>query len=431
MILRYSILIFFILNSIYLNAKSTIPYCYQGHTTDTSTYVWCILDNNDSLNTFQILDNHHQPLSDVLTEWNTFKNYTYGHLRLNQLNPESNYSIKISDSTIFQFRTKSIPKDSITLLVGSCAMKTFGKYWILRPKINYPVYDIMSNTPNDAMIWMGDNIYLLGKESKSDKSQIKKYIRTRKVPQLVHFLQSTVQYSMWDDHDFGPNNSDGTFKHKNISLKNFQHFWANPAPVDSNEGIYYSIKYPLVEVFMTDNRYHALNGVRYFSEKQIQWLEEGLKNSSAPFKIIISGNQANNTQSKHETLYQTGEFQKIIESIKSNQVSGVLFVNGDRHHSEMFKHQINDLYPIYEFTNSSLTSIATTVRKRSQEYNNTSRIHGITKDHVFGKIKIFSNPEENDKWFIELETINKRGKILWKQTIALDEISFTKPTQSE
>src|SRR5690606_9278375 len=107
------------------------------------------------------------------------------------------------------------------------------------------------------------------------------------------------------------------------------------------------------------------------------------------FKIIITGSQANNLQTSHETLCRTGEFDTIINYIKEHQITGVIFVNGDRHHSEMFKHQIEGVYPIYEFTNSSLTSVATGIRKRNPEYNNSARIKGVTRDHVFGKISIY------------------------------------------
>lgn len=403
--------------------KANIPYCFQGHTTDTSAYIWCITPLKDSSQTFSLSSPTENPI-DIQQEWNTFDNYRYGHLRIKSLASLSNTSLFLNQEKILDIKTPSKDTDTLTLLVGSCAMITFGQHWIFRPNTRFPIYDVMSKTKNDAMIWMGDNLYFLGKEAYSDNKQISKYIKTRRVSQLVNFLQSTPQYAMWDDHDFGPNNSDGTFIFKDVSKKNFLQFWPNPAPIDSNEGIYYSIRYPQVEVFMTDNRYHAVNGERYYSDEQMKWIQEGLKNSTAPFKIIISGNQAYNTQTRHETLYRTGEFQKIIQSIQENQVSGVLFVNGDRHHSEMFKHQIPQLYPIYEFTNSSLTSIATGVRKRNHEYHNPARIHGVTKDHVFGKISVYQDENNENKWSIKLENINKKGKLLWYEVITLDEISF-------
>jgi alkaline phosphatase D len=420
-ILIVSVFLFF---SQYLFAQKTkLPYCYQGDYTDSTTNLWCILKAKDTLDAVIKYGNEQEGFKEIKGTWNTYKKYIYGHVKINDLNNNSKYTIQNNDYKLLDFKTRKIDIDTTTLLVGSCAMMTFGWYWILRPKIKYPIYDVMSSIPNDGMIWMGDNIYLLFREPYVNKKQIYKYVRTRKVKQMAHFLQSTPQYTIWDDHDFGPNNSDGTFPFKNFTYKNFQDFWANPAPVDSTDGIYYSIQYPQVDVFLTDNRYHAIHDVRNFSDQQMKWLLEGLKSSTKPFKIIVTGDQANNAQTKHETLSRTGEFDTIINYIRENKITGVMFINGDRHHSEMFKHQIDGVYPIYEFTNSSLTSIPIGIGKRSPEYNNPARIQGVTKDHVFGKISIYPS-EKSGIWTCLLSTINKKGKLLWEVNIQSDELEW-------
>lgn len=404
--------------------KNTVPYCYQGHYTDTSSYIWCMIDEEDSSNPVFTYIGTEAEEKEIKGTWNAYGKYTYGHLRIDGLQSNTSYTLQLNRKKILDFKTRNPQQDTVQLLIGSCAMKAFGPHWIFRPKVRYPIYDAMSAESNDAMLWMGDNIYLLGKEPYSDKKQIKKYLRTRRVPQLANFMQSTPQYSMWDDHDFGPNNSDGSFKLKDTSLKNFQHFWANPAPVDSAQGIYYSIQFPQTEIFMTDNRYHAVNGERYFSDEQMQWLLNSLKQSDATFKIIISGNQANNTLTRHETLYSTGEFKKISDFISKEKVTGVIFVNGDRHHSEMLKHQIDGLYPIYEFTNSSMTSIPSGIGKRNREFNNPARIHGVSSGHVYGKISIYPSDKNTGAWLIRLSTISKKGKLRWEQIISSDELKW-------
>lgn len=412
-----------ILTFIYADLYGQIlPYCFQGHTSDSSAKVWCMTNSADSSTIFLTDATGNKNI--ITPQWNNFDKYAYTQFEISGLNFKNANEIHFGNEKKLSLKKPYQSQDSLRLLIGSCAMITFGQHWIFRPNFRYPIYDVMAKEDNDAMVWMGDNLYFLGKEAYSDKKQTNKYIKTRKVPQLAEFLQSTIQYAMWDDHDFGPNNSDGTFRLKDVSKKNFLHFWPNPTPVDSLQGIYYSIKYPQADIIMTDNRYHAVNGERYFSDEQMMWIQETLKNSNAPFKIIISGNQANNTRTRHETLYATGEFQKIIDFVKENQISGVLFVNGDRHHSEMFKYKLPDIYPIYEFTNSCLTSVATKVRRRSQEFKNENRIHGATKAHVFGKITITNDPHNQEEKYITLSTINKRGKLLWEQTIALSEISY-------
>lgn len=105
-------------------------------------------------------------------------------------------------------------------------------------------------------------------------------------------------------------------------------------------------------------------------------------------------------------------------------MEGVVFVNGDRHHSEAFKHKIEGIYPIYEFTNSAMTSVATGIGKRNHEYNNPARIQGVTKAHVFGKVSIYPSETNPGVWICRLSTINKKGKLLWEVVISSDELKW-------
>ncbi|MCO5230603.1 MAG: alkaline phosphatase family protein [Chitinophagales bacterium] len=416
--------LFFSTVSITFAKRNPLPYCFEGHHTDTSALIWCIVkDKNFNPTTFSYSSENQTPKA-IQGNWNHYGKYHYGHFDIKNLSPHQSYQINYQGEKLFNFQTRNPNKTSTTFLLGSCAMMTFRWYWILRPKIKYPIFDAMSAIPNDAMLWMGDNIYLLFRESLSDKKQVQKYIRTRRVPQLAHFLSSTPQYTIWDDHDFGPNNSDGSFAKKDISLKNFQQFWANPQPVDSSQGIYYSVHYPQADVFMTDNRYLAQREKNYFSTSQMQWLLEGLKSSTAPFKIIVTGNQAYNPLSKAESLEKTKEFDTILQYIKENKIEGVFFINGDRHHSEAQRHQFEGMYPIYEFTNSPLSSIPIGVGKKTAEYHHPDRIQGVNAVQNFGKIDIQLINSSTDEYQCTFSTYSKKGKFLWEVKFNSKELSW-------
>jgi len=399
------------------------PYCFQGHYTDTSTYIWCMMPDKEAAGTTFTYGNASSGFQPVNGQLKFFNGMTYGHLRIGHLSPASSYELRRNGEKILDFRTADTHKDSLDLLIGSCAMMTFGWQWMLRPKSHFPIYYHMAKEPSDAMLWMGDNLYFI-MEANSDKKQTKKYIRTRQVPEMVHFLQSMPQYAMWDDHDFGPNNSDGTFPYKHISFKNFNDFWANPAPVDSADGVYYSISYPQADIFMMDNRFHAVSGQRYFSDQQMQWLLGKLQQSDKPFKFIVTGCQANNKQTHHETLYSTGEYEKIISYIRDQHIPGVIFINGDRHHTEIFRHQEEGIYPIYEFTNSPLTSIPTNIKRKNGEYNNPARIKGVTKGQVYGKISVYPSLKGDGSWVCRLATINRKGELVWDVWIESSELNW-------
>src|SRR5690606_13981655 len=79
----------------------------------------------------------------------------------------------------------------------------------------------------------------------------------RNVPGLRDLLSSTPAYAIWDDHDFGPNNADRTFAHRDVAHDLFQRYWPNPGHgVRDVPGVFHSFRIADVEFFMLDNRYH-------------------------------------------------------------------------------------------------------------------------------------------------------------------------------
>ena len=107
-------------------------------------------------------------------------------------------------------------------------------------------------------------------------------------------LTSTIPtYAIWDDHDFGKNDSDGSNKTKDAALKAFNEYWPNPKKSDREEnGIYTSFVINNIEIFMLDTRYHSNKDKKnptLLGEKQFSWLCRGLKASKARYKVIASG----------------------------------------------------------------------------------------------------------------------------------------------
>ena len=76
-------------------------------------------------------------------------------------------------------------------------------------------------------------------------------------PALEPLLRSTPQLAIWDDHDFGYNDSDGLNPMKQGALQVFQNYWANP---DNDRGgmpgIWFKHSHGGVDFFFLDGRYH-------------------------------------------------------------------------------------------------------------------------------------------------------------------------------
>ena len=116
---------------------------------------------------------------------------------------------------------------------------------------------------------------------------------------------------------------------------------------------------------------HLLILVDYqFFEKQVEYLIDMLKNSKAPFKFVVSGGQFLNTAEVYENHINFPEERAfILQRIKEENIKGVIFLTGDRHHSEVNKMDLGDGNCIYEFTTSPLVSSPSSNKNEKNEYH--------------------------------------------------------------
>ena len=109
-------------------------------------------------------------------------------------------------------------------------------------------------------------------------------------------MATTPSYGIWDDHDYGPNNSDRTFSYREETLEMYRRYWPNSGGGTSQtKGIFHKFRIADVEFFMLDDRYHrdpneAEDRKTMFGQGQIDWLKASLKASTATFKVIANGN---------------------------------------------------------------------------------------------------------------------------------------------
>ena len=159
-----------------------------------------------------------------------------------------------------------------------------------------------------------------------------------------------------------------------------------------------------------------------FGDAQIQWLMDALVSSNAPFKVVAAGNQMMNPLTPFEAF---GTFEKeqerLIRFIREARVSGVLFLSGDRHHTELIRRVEPGVYPLYDFTSSPLTS--TPAEQKKEEENNPARVPGtwVTGVRNFGLIEA-SGPAAQRK--LTLRTLDATGKEWWRHEISARELRF-------
>lgn len=306
--------------------------------------------------------------------------------------------------------------DTLRFQFGSCAF--YNK--ALTGK-NFRIFETMQKTPAHLMLWLGDHVYLLTKKQYGSRKGMEKgYIHQRKLYKVWPFMQSRPQFAIWDDHEYGPDNADGTFRLKDTSLAVFKHFWDNPSyGLPNTPGVFTHFKVADTEFFLTDGRFHRYKEPRQMlGREQMNWLKESLKASTARFKFIAFGSQVLNTGvAENLSTDNPEEYKELLGFIESEKISGVIFLSGDRHFAELSKLERAGTYPLYDITSSALCSPY--FPYRGVKYNNKHVEGTFFKGKNFGLCTIYGKGEAR-ACHLELKDID--GNTVWERTWKASEL---------
>lgn len=352
--------------------------------------------------------------------------YEY-ELYINAKKIARNYPLAFQTQELWQYR-KDPP--NFKFAFGSCAYINEEKYD--RPgKLyggNYEIFTSIYEKKPDFIVWGGDNIYLREPDFDSRSGILHRNTHARSLPELQPLLGSVHHYAIWDDHDFGPNDSDRGYVYKDWTTEAFKLFWGNPnygAGTDG-KGICGTFVWGDVQFFLMDDRYfktpndNKVAKKEYLGEKQLNWLIDALAYSEATFKFVVVGGQVLNPAQVYENYSNyPEERQKLIDAIRTNRTKGVIFLTGDRHHTELsMLKENNRLYPLYDLTVSPFTSGAGGVAVESEP--NTLRVpNTLLKERNFSTIEV-TGEAKNRKLTITL--FNTAGTQLWQKEISAKEL---------
>ena len=225
------------------------------------------------------------------------------------------------------------------------------------------VWRRMAATDPDAIILLGDTPYI---DTTDLAVQRRRYAEFAAVPEFADLLRNRPLYATWDDHDFGLNDSDGRLSGKENARRAFVEFHANPSYGDSNEGVYTKFRLGGAEVFLLDTRYFARtesspisDGPTLLGTRQWEWLRDGLRNSTAPFKILASGMIWNYAvrpgKPDHWDSYRE-EKEALFRFLGRERISGVVLMGGDVHRTRVLRYDTSDSvgYPLTELITSPI-----------------------------------------------------------------------------
>lgn len=202
--------------------------------------------------------------------------------------------------------------------------------------------DLSGRGRADLVLLLGDNHYANTNDPAKQRAAL---IAHRANPAFGAFFAGTPLYAIWDDHDFGPDNSDGTLKGKEISLRTFTEFFANPAAGQPDDpGVYFKFTRGAVDFFMLDGRYHRSpnkapndESKTMLGAKQLAWLKRELLASNAVIKVLAAGGEWQSDSSDDSWKSFRREEDEIFSFLEEHQMRNVLLLSGDRHFTAAYQ----------------------------------------------------------------------------------------------
>jgi alkaline phosphatase D len=261
--------------------------------------------------------------------------------------------------------------------------------------------DIVANDP-DLMVWLGDNIYADTEDMPTMRAIYDKLAANHRFQELA---ASTEMMATWDDHDFGWNNANRLWPHRDAARAEFLRFWgATPDdPRWDQPGVYAARTFGTgdrtVQVILLDNRYN-LDPWDYagtdpsrqvLGDVQWAWLRQRLL-EPATVRIIGSGIQVIQDYDIDEEWEGWGDSplqrERLFGLIRELRIPGVVFASGDMHFAELTRHPDDAAalgYPTYDLTPSGLDQVETEAvdqwvnPNRVGDLLNSGRKHGLVE----------------------------------------------------
>jgi alkaline phosphatase D len=258
---------------------------------------------------------------------------------LNNLEPDSVYFYRPVSSAggrqlvgdIGQFRTAPEASRAFTFAVSADVLASY------KP---FRLFDAMLARKPEFFIHLGDMIYADHPNPRSFSGSLalyrSKHAENRDDARMQKFMAATPTFAMWDDHEV-QDNFDRTHPLLAEGRQAFMEWWPRRASVAFQ--LYRRFSWgPLVDFFLLDTRqYRSPANAPDDADKtmlgaeQKAWLKDGLKNSKAPLKILLSPSPFNSKTDRDSWGGYPGERKELDDFIEQNKVYRVFVISGDWH----------------------------------------------------------------------------------------------------
>lgn len=379
-----------------------------GEVNHREAYFSCIAYNNSYQLNFYLLDGQDNAIDSHVTR--RASGTTDIPLRFTGLTPNDSYSLHMrykhmenttdsGDVELVQIQTPidwqhKMSAPNFSFVTGSC--NYVNEEATDRPGSpyggDYEIFETMAKEKADFTLWLGDNVYQRPSDYTSATGLHRRFIKDRENAYLQKLLATRPSYAILDDHDCGPNDMNGSYFLIDSGLHSFKSFWprAQYGVRNVNDLRWVQVHSDVVFIGL-DNRTHRTSTEsptpQILGKEQIEWLISQIEfHNLASFYVVSIGGQVLNSEAVFET-YATypDEHQYLLERLASLETNNIVFLTGDRHHSEVSVIETENGYRIVDLTVSPLTS---GVANATKGENNTNRIGEMIHQRNYALITV-------------------------------------------
>jgi alkaline phosphatase D len=304
------------------------------------------------------------------------------NFKVSNLQPYTTYFYRFTydgkNSPIGRTKTAPIQTNEVKLAVVSCNNYTNGYFNAFRA--------VAERNDIDAVVHLGDYIYEYGNGKRKKAEPVRAHIPDKEILSLQEYRSRYAQYrldkdlqeahrlhpfiTIWDDHESANNaykdgaqnhqTHEGEWETRKAIAKKVYFEWL---PIEDNEEktIIRKISYGnIADIFLLDERLEArskqldnhkdsnyLSAERFMiGNDQADWLEQGVKNSKALWKVI--GNQVMFSELDVDGVSKKigrimdvwdgypAERARIMQFFYKNEIKNIIIITGDIHSSWAF-----------------------------------------------------------------------------------------------
>ncbi len=278
------------------------------------------------------------------------------------------------------------------------------------------------------LLLLGDNVYI----DRPERQVLQRYCYYRRQSrrEFRTLTPETCIAAVWDDHDFGDNDSEGgpepfEPEWKVDAWQTFRNNWNNAAygGGEDQPGVWHEMSIADVDIFMLDGRYYRTSedaeSPSMLGPTQKQWLFEKLQSSTATFKLIASGVPFPDGAKPGAWPWRSDtwegypdEREEIFSFIEDREIEGVVLLSGDRHRADVWRIERDEGYDLHEFQNGRLTNVHTheAVDGRARQYP----LFSYNERPHFGRLRFDTTQADPS---ITYDIINIRGEVVHSTTL--------------